>query len=122
MKLLLKLIPAGAFLPMFAFAQRNADPSLSYFGSFGQDLLGLIEGVLLPLVFALAVLAFLWGMFTTFILGGADEEKQKKGKQLMIYAIVGFVLMVALWGIVNLVMSIFGLTGDTGFSIPSVPS
>ena len=119
MKFLLKFIPAGALLPFFAFAQ---DPNLTYFGNSGTRLLDLIQGTLIPLVFSIAVLVFLWGMFTAFILGGGDEEKQSKGKQLMIYAIVGFVLMVALWGIVALVLNVFGLGQGGGPNIPdSVP-
>ena len=56
---------------------------------------GHIPGVtLIPMVFALSLLIFIWGMFKFFILGGANDEDRAKGKQLIIWAIIGFVLMV----------------------------
>lgn len=118
MKFLAKLAPLAYFAPMLALAQ---NPNLGYFGNFGNQLISLIQGVLIPLLFAVAFLMFLWGMFNTFILGGHDEEKQTKGKQLMVYAIIGFVLMTAVWGIVNLVTNVFGVGGQGTINIPQLP-
>jgi hypothetical protein len=112
MKVLSRVLAASTVLlmPMVILAQPNADASLGYFDNFGKEAIGLINNVLIPLVFALAILALLWGILQAFIIGGGDEEKQKQGKQLIMYAIIGFVVMVALWGIVNLIATgIFGL-------------
>ena len=79
--------------------------------SFIMNILAFMNGTLVPAIFALAFLVFLWGMFQTFILGGDDEEKQAKGKQLILYTIMGFVIMVSLWGVVNLIAVSIGLTG-----------
>jgi hypothetical protein len=76
---------------------------------------------LVPGIFAIAFLSFIWGMAQTFILGGSDEEKQKQGKSLMIYSIAGFVIMVSLWGIVNLVAKSFGFQGQNVGDIPNLP-
>ncbi len=105
MKVLSRAIAASTMLlaPMLIFAQANADPSLGYFDNFGREAITLVNNVLIPLVFAVAILALLWGILKAFIIGGGDEEKQKEGKQLIMYAIIGFVVMVALWGIVNLI-------------------
>lgn len=120
MKLLAKLAPLAMLaVPMLVAAQSR--PNLGYFNAFGGSLIELIRGTLIPLVFALAFLMFLWGMFNTFILGGSDEGKQEKGRQLMIYAIIGFVLMTAVWGIVNLVSDIFGVDGQQNINIPNLP-
>lgn len=118
-KFLARIIPLALFVPMFAFA---APGDLTEVSGFIQNILQFINGTLVPSIFAIAFLVFLWGMFTTFILGGDDEEKQKKGKQLMMYSIAGFVIMVSLWGIVNLVAKGFGFTGsDTIQNIPNLP-
>lgn len=103
-------------LPVMALAQ---------FGDIDAFVLNInqfINNVLVPLVFAVAFLVFIWGVFNFFILGGGDEEKQSKGKSLMLYAIVGFVLMISIWGIVNLLAG--GLFDDTETiqNIPNVPS
>jgi hypothetical protein len=124
MKILAKVLPfllfAVVLLPVPALAV--ADLSTGSIGAFVTNIISFINRILVPLVFAIAFLVFIWGMFQTFILGGADEEKQKSGKSLMLYAIVGFVLMVSIWGIVNLVSSGFGLVDAGPTVIPSPPT
>ncbi len=109
-----------ALLPLFAFAQTNAG-NLTGVTTFIRNIINFMNGTLVPLIFAIAFLVFLWGMFKTFILGGSDEDKQKEGKQLMMYSIAGFVIMVSLWGIVNLVAQGFGFT-TTGQGIQNIPN
>ncbi len=118
MKTLLKFLPLAAFAPAFAFAAGE----LTTVSMFLANISAFMNGTLVPLIFALAFLMFLWGMFKTFILGGADEGKQDEGKQLMLYSIIGFVVMVSLWGIVNLVADGFGFTGAALQQIPVLPT
>ena len=120
MKKLSRLIPLAAFAPFFALA---ADPgNFEGFQVFIVNLSGFINNILVPFVFALALLLFLWGMFTTFILGGQDEEKREKGKKLMLWAIIAFVVMVSIWGIVNFVADAFGFTDPELIGIPVIPT
>lgn len=86
---------------------------------FIEDIILFIDYVLVPLVFALALIAFLWGIFNFFIAGGADEEKRDKGKQFMIWGFVGFFVMVSVWGIVNLLVGTFGFDRETRPDLPS---
>ncbi len=117
MKLLARLAPFTLFAPMIALAQ-----DATYFTNFLGQVTGFIDAAI-PFVFALAFLVFIWGMFKAFILGGSDPEKQSEGKQLMLYAIVGFVIMVSLWGVVNLVTGIFGFDAqDQTIDIPDLPT
>lgn len=85
--------------------------------TFFINILDFINGILVPVIFALALLVFLYGMFKFFILGGSDETERNKGKQLVLWAIIGFVLMVSIWGIVNMIAT--GLFGTT--SPPTLP-
>ena len=87
-------------LPVVALAQFGKISTL------GGNVAKFINDILVPLVFALAFLLFLWGVFKFFFWGGGDETKREEGKQLMLWAVIGFVLMVSIWGIVNL------LSGD----------
>lgn len=118
--LLILLLVVVLLVPESASAQVNL--SSGRIGLFFGNIIEFINRILVPFVFAIAFLVFIWGVFQTFILGGGDEEKQSKGKQLMMYAIVGFVLMVSIWGIVNLVAGGFGLTEGGPTTIPSGPS
>ncbi len=99
--------------------------ALAQFGQintfFGQ-ILDFINDILIPLIFAIALLVFIWGAFKYFIYGGADEDKRKEGTQLMIYAVVGFVLMVSVFGIVNLIAGGLGFSGENLQDIPNTPS
>lgn len=109
-----------AFLPMVVF---GAPANFGEIGGFISTIMQFINNTLIPLVFALALLMFIWGMFQFFILGGSDEGKQEQGKQLMLYAIAGFVLMVSIWGIVNMLANGLGFSGnDTVQNIPNVPT
>lgn len=110
---------AAPLLPLAAFA---APGDLSTVGSFIGNIMVFINKILVPAIFGLAFLVFIWGVFKTFILGGSDEDKQKEGKQLMMYAIAGFVLMVSIWGIVKLVSDGIGLQQQGIHAIPDLPS
>lgn len=100
--------------------------ALAQFGevnSFLNDVSTFINGTLIPLVFAVALLVFIYGVFNYFILGGGDEGKRDEGKQLMLYAIIGFVVMVSIFGIVNLIAGGLGFSDDEDIqNIPNVPT
>lgn len=90
---------------------------------FIGDISSFINGTLIPLVFAVALLVFIYGIFKYFILGGGDEDSREEGKKLMVYAIVGFVIMVSVFGIVNLIAGGLGFSDDQDIqNIPNVPS
>lgn len=79
-------------------------------GGLMSNILEFVNTYVIPFIIAIGFLVFVWGMFQYFIAGGANEEKKEKGKSLMIWATVGFVLIIVFWGIVNL------LTGSTGLN------
>lgn len=94
-----KIAYAGAAfaLPFLALAQTvNSVQDLASF------IINLINNVATPLVFALAFIVFIWGIFQYFILGGHDDGKKKLGRSLMIWGIVGFALMLSVWGLVHI--------------------
>ncbi|HEX2792414.1 MAG TPA: pilin [Candidatus Paceibacterota bacterium] len=80
-------------------------------------IIAFIDTYIVPLIFALAFVVFLWGVFQYFIAGGADEEKREKGKRFVAYGLVGFFVMVSVWGLVNLLVGSFGFNK----SAPPVP-
>jgi hypothetical protein len=106
-------------VPTFASA-RGFDPSGGAFGDLLANILIFANNVLIPFIIGIGFLAFVWGMFKFFILGGADEEKKEQGKSLMIHATIGFVLIIVFFGVVNLLTESTGLSGDTIRNIPRV--
>jgi hypothetical protein len=116
-------IPAF-FVAPFAHAQITSTSGDG--GGFEDLLINILDftnDVLIPFIIGIGFLVFVWGMFTYFIRGGADSEKQKEGKDMMIYATLGFVLIIVFWGIVNLLAgSLFSTTDIKGpDNIPTVP-
>jgi hypothetical protein len=109
-------------LPLATFAGA-AGGDFGIINNFAGTVIDFINGVLIPLIFAVALLVFIWGMFTYFILGGGDEGKREQGKSLMLWAIIGFVLMIIIFAIVNLLAGglLTGLgTDNTG--VTTLPS
>lgn len=108
-------------LPAFAFAQTtgNSELELGKLTKVIQEILGFVDGTLVPLIFAIAFIVFIWGVFVYFIQGGANEEKQKEGKKFVFYALIGFVLMISLWGIVNLLVGTLGFERENRPCLPT---
>jgi hypothetical protein len=79
------------------------------FAQFANTIVGLIDWVLVPLIFALAFFAFLWGILNYFIIGATDETKREEGKQFLIYGLLGLVVLFSVWGLVNVVLFTFGI-------------
>lgn len=105
--------------PVFAFAAEN----FGEINTFVNKISGFINNTLIPLLFAVALLVFLYGVFKYFILGGGDNDKREEGKQLMLYAIIGFVVMVSIWGIVNMIAGGLGFSSNESIqNIPDVPT
>ncbi len=110
------LATAGSLLPLVAFAQFGEIST--FFGKISS----FINGTLIPLVFGISLLVFIWGVFKYMILGGGDSGSREEGKQLMIWAIIGFVVMVSVFGIVNMIANGFGFSGQEEIqNIPNVP-
>ena len=76
-----------------------------------------INNIIIPLLFGLALLFFIWNVFRFFILGNKSEPDQENAKKLAIYSIAAFVLLVSIWGIVNLLISGLNL-GSNNYITP----
>lgn len=82
-----------------------------------QTFIYLINDVLVPLLFAVAFIVFLYGVFKKYILSHGDTEQVSEGHKLILWGLIGFAVMISLWGLVNVVSSTFNLDGV----MPPVP-
>jgi len=114
-------VAAAAFLlPAVTFAQGVIEDGGGPFGTLLENIITFTNGVLIPFVIGIGFLFFVWGMFQFFIAGGANDEAKEKGKSLMVYATLGFVLIVIFWGVINLIAGSTGL--QDGDAIGVVPN
>ena len=112
-------VAAAAFLlPSVTFAQGVIEDGGGPFGTLLENIITFTNGVLIPFVIGIGFLFFVWGMFQYFIAGGANDEAKEKGKSLMVYATLGFVLIIIFWGVVNLIANSTGLQGTSVTNIP----
>lgn len=115
MNKILTLVAIG-FVPSISFAQ-NLD--LSY---FEEAIIGIgdLITLLIPIVIALGLLFFIWGM-VQFIIAAGDDEAKAAGKQRMVWGIFALFVIVAVWGIVQLLADIAGVETGGEIDVPSVP-
>ena len=87
--------------------------------NLANTILYLINYVAVPVLFALAFIVFLWGIASAYIFSHGDPDKVAEGHKLVLWGIIGFVVMISLWGLVNVVSSTFGLSG---YGAPPLPT
>lgn len=61
----------------------------------------------IPLLYAVMFLLFMFGMVRYFFTGG--EENREKGKQFVLWSLVGMVAVFGIWAVVNLLLSVFSV-------------
>ncbi len=76
--------------------------------------------IVAPLLFVLTVLMFFWGL-SKFILNSGNEADVTKGKNYMIWGILGLFVLLSAGAIINLVSGDLGLGGNSGI-LPTIPT
>ncbi|MDP2665423.1 MAG: hypothetical protein Q8P23_02095 [bacterium] len=84
-----------------------------------STILYIINYVLVPVLFALAFIVFLYGIAKAYIFSGGDPAKVSEGHKLLMWGIIAFVVMISLWGLVNVVANTFGLYGAPAPCLPN---
>ncbi|MDQ3244998.1 MAG: pilin [bacterium] len=77
----------------------------------------IIVDSIVPLLFAVALVAFLYGV-VKFLMNADNQEEADKGKKFMIWGIVALAVMFSVWGLVGILRSTFGVTNS---AIPKLP-
>ena len=80
-----------------------------------------VNFVLVPILMAVAFIVFLWGVFNYFILGAANDEKRKEGRQFVLWAITGCVIIMSIGGLVNIVKDTL-VPSTAGSTRPNYPT
>ncbi len=126
-----KLVVLSGFVmglaPVVALAQVSTTGSTSTNCDIGAS--GTLFGILcrvgqflnsvVPVLIALAVVYFVWGVVQYVV--NDDEEAKQKGRDRIIYGIIGLAVIIGLWGLVNLLRNTFALNNNTNIQLPTLP-
>lgn len=78
-----------------------------------QDVLcyftGIINNSIIPLMFAVATVAFVWGSIKFFLIDADEEAKREQGRQFMMWGIIALAVMISVWGLVGILGSTFNI-------------
>jgi len=66
---------------------------------------------LLAVIFAAALVYFLWGL-AMFIIHGENSSKRSEYQQHMLWGVVGMTVMVSVYAIIAVMLSTFGVGGS----------
>jgi uncharacterized membrane protein YidH (DUF202 family) len=78
--------------------------------TFIKNVDALIINPLIGLLFALAVVYFLYGVLE-FLMNQENEEKKTAGKSHMLWGVIGITIMLGVFTLMNLVLATFNIKG-----------
>lgn len=99
------------FIASFALA---AGPTIEGFIGKVQDIMNLI----IPLLMTIALAVFFWGIIR-YIASAGNEEERKKAKGYIVYGLIGIFVLIAWWGIIQIILNTF-FGGSSG--VPKIPT
>ncbi len=122
-KKIIGLVSFSALAPLFALAQQsNITCGLGGNIQFMICKVGQIISSIIPILIALGVVYFIWGVISYAI--GKDEEAKKEGRSRIINGLIALLVIVSIWGLVGILQSTFGISQSgsaTSIDIPCIP-
>ena len=81
--------------------------------------LSVLINTVIPILITLGVVYFVWGVISYVVAG--DDEAKTKGRDKMIYGLIGLLVIVSVWGLVNVLKRSFGINDrDDAIAIPCI--
>lgn len=80
-----------------------------FVGSGTSGVIGVINTIVTPVIFALIFFVFIFGIAKAFFLNGTNEDERAKGRKLALWGIFGMVVLFSVWGIVYMLLSTLGI-------------
>lgn len=105
-------------LPFLAAAQ-TAAVDQKYVVYYRDLIVWVVNSVLVPVLMAIAFFVFLWGVYKYYVYGADNDAERAKGHQFILWGVIGFVVILSVWGIVSMVGDSLNLR--FGGSAPAFP-
>ncbi len=104
----------GFFTPLFLFAQ-DFKPVNKLTNGIAD-----IVTTLVPLVVALALLFFFWGLAQFIYSLNQGDAALAAGKRKLIWGAIVLFVMVSIWGVISYMQKTFEIKGGGSMDVPSV--
>lgn len=85
-------------LPVFAFAELKTPTNLTEFVNNFTYVLNYV----IPFIVGFAFFGFITGVLK-YVGAGGDEERMGKGRELILYGLVGMLIIFSFWGLAHLI-------------------
>ncbi len=105
---------ALAFAPVLAFAQ-----NLGGVTSLVTQIGGIVARII-PIIFALAIIYFFWGL-VVFLRAAGDPKAQEAGRNQMIWGVIAIAVMLSIYGLVYWLQTTLGISNVNTVNLPTVP-
>lgn len=115
MKRILAYMTPVLLLPRVAFAQ-----DFAWANNILSGLQTIVDG-LIPFFIAVALVAFLYGL-ARYIFAAGSEEAKVEGRKIMVAGIIGLFVAVAIWGIIQVLSTLTGISTGGGVNVPQTPA
>jgi hypothetical protein len=96
---------------LFALALLPAVTHAQSLQVFITNTIGFLNNTVVPFLIGIGFLFFIINAIRFFVIGSAEQESREKAKNLAIYGVAAFIIIIIFWGAVNLIASSIGLEG-----------
>jgi hypothetical protein len=123
---LLALAPVLALAPALAFASTDVFTNISNSAGLGQggglqttiQALAHTINLAIPIFIGLAVIFFIYAVIKYVIATGPDDKKA--ARSVLIYGVIAIAVIILLFGLVNFLGNLFGISGTTSVAGPQI--
>lgn len=88
--------------------------------NYTNVIINTVNNILVPALFAIAFIVFLYGIALKYIFSHGDAAKVSEGHRIILWGLIGFVVMISIWGLVNLLGDTLGLGGGVQPDYPTI--
>ena len=116
-------VVAGILTPMAVFAQTVADQCASVGAGTLNFIIcraAVLINTIIPILITLGVVYFIYGVITYVI--AKDEDAKSRGRNVMIWGLIGLLVIVSIWGLVAILKNTFGVTNSSSIQVPCIES
>ncbi|MDO8260274.1 MAG: hypothetical protein Q7T50_02100 [Candidatus Magasanikbacteria bacterium] len=93
--------------PVLAFAATT-----SSLQGFLKNIIPFISSRLIPFLFGMAFLLFIINVIRYFVIDADNKDVRENAKNVALYSVFAFVFLIIFWGVVNLLISSSGFSGN----------